>query len=100
MRQFLSRLSRKTLMIGGIVLGVVLLTGVGLAAAAALHASAPNTAHSAGGSPTSQPNNNQATKHLRLVQVTAVNGNSITVVPAGEIAKKKAKKSSATLTIS
>lgn len=100
MRQFLSRLSRKTLMIGGIVLGVVLLTGIGLAAAAALHASAPNTTSAASVSPTSQPHNDQTMKHLRLVQVTAVNGSSITVVPAGEIAKKKAKKTSATLTIS
>ena len=100
MRQFLSRVSRKTLMIGGIVLSVVLLTGVGLAAAAALHASAPNTAHNASVSPTTQPKNDQAMKHLHVVQVTAVNGNTITVVPVREIAKKNEKKTPVTLTIS
>jgi preprotein translocase subunit YajC len=99
MRQFLSRLSRKTLMIGGIVLGVVLLTGVGLAAAAALHASAPNTALSASVSPTSQPTSVPG-KHLHLVQVKAVNGNTITVVPAREVVKKGAKQTPVTLTIS
>lgn len=100
MRQFLSRVSRKTLVIGGIALCIVLLTGVGLAAAAALHASAPDTAHSASVSPTAQPTNDQAVKHLHVVQVTAVNGNTITVIPAREIVKKNPKKTSVTLTIS
>lgn len=99
MLQFLSRMSRKTLMVGGIVLGIVLLTGVGLAAAAALHASAPNTANSPSVSPTGQPGN-PITKHLHLVQVTAVNGNNITVVPVSETAKQHTKNQPVTLTIS
>src|SRR5690242_8362900 len=99
MRQFLSRVSRKTLVIGGVVLGIVLLTGVGLAAAAALHASAPNTARALSDSPSDQPTSVPG-KHLHLVQVTAVNGNTITVVPAREIVKKGAKQTPTTLTIS
>ena len=92
-------MSRKTLMIGGMVLGIVLLTGVGLAAAATLHASAPNTANSPSVSPTGQPGN-PITKHLHLVQVTAVNGNNITVVPVSEAAKQHTKNQPVTLTIS
>lgn len=101
MRQFLSRMSRKTLVIGGIALSVVLLTGVGLAAAAALHASAPSTAQRAGASATSAPNKKPGDRlGARLVQVTAVNGPTLTVAPAGQKVKKVKKSDKITLTIS
>jgi preprotein translocase subunit YajC len=101
MQPFLRRLLRKTLIISALMLGVVLLTGVGLAAAAAQDASAPNTALIASVSPTSQPNHHQMKRHhhLHLVQVTAVKGDSITVVPAREVIKRTTK-TSVTLTLS
>ena len=94
MRQFLSRVSRKTLVIGGMALGVVLLTGVGLAAAAALHASAPSATQSASVQATGTPGKpgkpGDRTLH-HVVQVTAVSGNTITVVSAGPNVKQPGK---------
>lgn len=83
MRQFLSSISRKVLLIGGIVLGVVLLTGVGLAAAATLHRS-PSNAASAASTPTSSIPAQNLGGHLHLVKVVSVDAssNTVTVIPA------------------
>jgi len=96
MRQFLSRFSRKALLIGSIVIGVVLLTGIGLAAAAAIsaaHSGAPQTASASASS--SMPTAPGSSKLDHLVRVVSVNGNTLTVATGAD--KKSQQK---TLTIS
>ena len=90
MRQFLSQLSRKTVVIGGIVLGVVLVTGVGLAGAAMLHAPSANAAQSPSASLALN-----ASKRNHIVRVVSISGNTLTVTPSAD--KKGQQK---TLTVS
>lgn len=73
MRQFLSHLSRKTIVIGGLALGAVLLAGMGLAACSASAASAT------GAQPTSTPTAQTLGKGDHLVRVVSVSGNTLTV---------------------
>jgi hypothetical protein len=94
MWQFLSNLSRKALVISAIVLGVVVLTGIGLAAAAAIHPSSSAAAQSAQAA--SAPLMQNSGRPAHLVQVTAINGSTLTVT-AGVAAQKGRQ---VTLTIS
>ncbi|GEM_PF-2052373 len=103
MRQFLGRISRKTLMIGGIVLGVVLLTGIGLAAAAALHGSPQSANAQSASTPASSAAAQKLGGHAHLVNVVSVDAskNTITVVAADKAAKgKEGKRQQRTLTVS
>jgi hypothetical protein len=99
MRQFFSRLSRKTLLIGGVVLGVVLLTGIGLAAAAALHSSSPASGAAASTSTTSSTGMKGSVIN-GLVQVTSINGASLTVVEGAKDLTKNKQTKPVTLTVS
>ncbi len=99
MRQFFSRMSHKTLLIGGIVLGVVLLTGIGLAAAAALHTS--STASPTTSAPTTGSTAGKKGGAINgLVQVTAINGATMTVVDGTKDLTKNKQSKSVTLTVS
>jgi preprotein translocase subunit YajC len=103
MKQFLGRISRKTLMIGGIAVGVVLLTGIGLAAAAALHGSPQAANAQSASTPTSSAAAQKLGGHVHLVHVVSVDAskNTITVVAAGKAAKgKEGKRQQRTLTVS
>ena len=97
MKQLLGHVSRKVLLIGGIVLGVVLVSGVGLAAAAALHA--PNANASASQNASAQTSSNlpaqHANGHSHLARVVSISGNTL-IVAAG--VDKKGQQKTLTIT--
>ncbi len=82
MRQFLGKLSRKTIVIVGIVLGVVLLSGIGVAAAAALHTPSAQAAQSDDAQVNSALSATSASSHRRLVRVVSITGDQVTVTPS------------------
>jgi hypothetical protein len=95
MRQLLGNLSRKTVVIVGGALGVVLVTSVGLAAVAAMRAPSANAAQGISVQDTSPPPTQNANLPHHLVHVVSVGGNTLTVTPSAD--KKGQQK---TLTIS
>jgi hypothetical protein len=79
MKHVLGNISRKALLIAGIVLGVALVSGIGLAAAAALHAPDANAAQSASAQPGSDLSAQNFRGHGHVVRVVSVSGNTLTV---------------------
>jgi hypothetical protein len=73
MKHLLCHLSRKTLLIGGMALGVVLLSAMGLAACSA------SAAQGSSAQPTSTPTAQTFGRHEHLVRVVSVTGNTLTV---------------------
>lgn len=78
MKPFLRHPSRKRVVIGGLALGVALLTGMSLAACSA------STAPATGAQPTSTPTAQTLGKRDHLVRVVSVSGDTLTVTTSAD----------------